>query len=153
MFSRGLWPGSCSYTSQHQTLSPAKRASCVIAPEGATSRGFFAVSSTLTIFYIVTIFLCYLQGHEFSPRFLNMQQQRLPEIKISSPCLHYQYICVSCLLSRICCATLLLSNVQNQSFSHEPLKKDGEGKKEFRYSTEMIPRQPEYVCMSDSCRQ
>lgn len=139
MFSRGLGPSSCSYTSQHQTPSPAKRASCVTAPEGATSRGFFAVSYALTIFYIIMIFLCYLLGHEFSPRFLNIQQQTLPEIKISSPCLHYQYICVSCLLSRICYATLLLSNVQNQSFSHEPLKKDGEGgKKEFRYIMEMI---------------
>lgn len=131
MFSRGLWPSSCSCISQHQTLSPAKRASYVTAPERATStlRDFFAVSPTQSIFYIIMILLCYVLEHEFSPRFLNMQQQNLPEIKISSPYLHYQYICVSCLQSRICYATLLLPNVQNQSFLHELLKKDGEGEK------------------------
>jgi len=67
-----------------------------------------------------------------------MQQQSLPETKISSPYLHYQYICVSCPQSRICYAALLLSNVQNLSFSHEPLEKDGEGKKEFNNSMEMV---------------
>lgn len=131
MFSRGLWPNSCSCISQHQTLSPAKTASYVTAPGRATStsRAFFAVSPTQSIFHIIMIFLCYVLGHEFPLRFLSMQQQILPEIKISSPYLHYQYICVSYLQSRICYATLLLLNVQNRSFLHEPLKKDGEGKK------------------------
>lgn len=130
MFSRGLWPSSCSCISQHQILSPTKRASYVTAPERAASKGFFAVSPTQSVFYIM-MFLCYVLAHEFSPIFL---KQSLPEIKISSPYLHYQCICVSCLQSRIYCATLLLSNVQNQPSLCEPLKKSGKRQKELRHS-------------------
>lgn len=39
MFSRGLWPNSCSYRSQHRTLSPAKRASCH-SPRRSHLQGF-----------------------------------------------------------------------------------------------------------------
>lgn len=133
MFSKGLWPGSCSCISQRQTLSPAKRARYVTDP--GVSLLFLPLSQ-----YVTSLRFFSARTLIFPPDILilNMKQQSLPEIKISSPYLHYQYICVSCLQSRICYATLLLPNVQNQSFLHEPLKKDGEGKKYFRYSKEIV---------------
>lgn len=67
--------GQTAAVIDHSTkLFHLQREQAVTAPEGATSRGFFAVSSALTIFYVITIFLCYLLGHGFSLRFLNMQQ-------------------------------------------------------------------------------